>query len=222
MYEKKENKYFDNVRKDLLETIPKNSRGGIILEIGAGSGETLLYAKKNNYASKVYGIELVKLVNTKQDSPEIEKFCIGNIETMLFPFEDIKFDIIIMGDVLEHLINPYLMLKKLANYLTKDGMVIASIPNIREWDTMKTIFLKGDFKYVDSGILDKTHLRFFTKKNMIQLFENNGFRVLEIKSKNNTTPLKYFIRLKLFKFMLKIFFPEFLTEQYIITANLKN
>jgi len=210
--------YQQEPRKELLELIPIKNRNGNMLEIGAGAGDTLLYAKENNYAQNIYGVELCKIENSNQTSEIFSNFIIGNIEDLKLPFEKESFNIIICGDVLEHLINPYTVLNKLKEYLTDDGVIIASIPNIREFKTMKKIFFQGDFKYEESGILDKTHLRFFTKKNIIELFKNQGFNIIDIISSNKGMAMRYLKRLRIFKLFLQIFFEEFVTVRYFIIA----
>ena len=210
--------YQQEPRKELLELIPIKNRNGNMLEIGAGAGDTLLYAKENNYAQNIYGVELCKIENSNQTSEIFSNFIIGNIEDLKLPFEKESFNIIICGDVLEHLIDPYTVLNKLKEYLTDDGVIIASIPNIREFKTMKKIFFQGDFKYEESGILDKTHLRFFTKKNIIELFKNQGFNIIDIISSNKGMAMRYLKRLRIFKLFLQIFFEEFVTVRYFIIA----
>lgn len=208
-------------RKELLDLIPQANRKGNVLEIGAGGGETLLYAKEHGFANKIYGVELCKIENSNQNSELFSNFIIDNIETAILPFENSQFDVIICGDILEHLVTPEKTLESLKKYLKSEGVIIASIPNIREFKTMKKIFFEGDFKYSDSGILDKTHLRFFCKKNIISLFENQNFNILKIVSSNQGQAMRYLKRLRLFKLFLQIFFEEFVTIRYFILAEKK-
>lgn len=216
--------YFINTRKELLELIPKKLREGNLLEIGAGSGNTITYAKLHGYADHVYGVELCELENSNQSNPVIDQFIIGNIEKITLPYEQRFFKIIICGDVLEHLVNPYELLIRIQELLSDDGVIIASLPNIREFNTMKQIFFQGDFKYVEAGILDKTHLRFFAKKNMIELFENSGYVVSSTISANRCDFKRYLKQFRLFKLFTCIFkhlFEEFFTIQYFIVAHKK-
>ena len=236
MYEDKENNYFENVRKELLDLIPEKNKNGNMLEIGAGEGNTLLYAKNNDYAKNIYGVELFEIKNSNQTNELLNDFIIGNIENIELPFDDSQFDVMILGDVLEHLVDPYSVVQKLKKYLKDDGVIISSIPNIREWNTMKTIFFNGDFKYEESGILDKTHLRFFTRKNIIELFENNGFNIKQIIGSNqNEIDAKIFLIkkylkrlrilriIKLFKSFKYLFISnEFFHIQYFTVATKKN
>jgi len=213
MYKEKGNQYFSNIRKELLDLIPKENRNGNILEIGAGGGDTLIYAKRNNYAKSIYGIELCKIEGSLQESDELNDFVIGDIEKIDINF-NIKFDVIICGDVLEHLVDPYNIISKLKKNLKKDGVIIASLSNIRQIFILKDILINGDFRYTDAGILDKTHLRFFCKKNMINLFEDNNLIVKKIISNSNligkTTK-------KINKLTFNIF-DEFLAVQYYLVV----
>jgi len=215
MYEEKQQSYFESVRLELLELIPKKNRRGNMLEIGAGSGSTLMYAKQNGYAKNIYGIELNEIKDSHQNSKEFESFIIGNIENMALPFDQNQFDVILCGDVLEHLVDPYSVLRKLKKYLKKDGTFIASIPNIRYFSILKQLILHGDFKYTERGILDRTHLRFFCKKNMIELFEGNGYSVCRIISNISLigNKSKKFNKITFGKF------EEFLTPQYYLVVN---
>ncbi len=210
--------YQQEPRKELLDLIPLENRNGNVLEIGAGAGDTLLYAKEKEFAKNIYGVELCNIENSNQTNSIFSNFIIGNIETLELPFDKNSFDVIICGDVLEHLVDPYKVLKVLKTYLKEDGVMVASIPNIREFKTMKKIFFDGDFKYEDSGILDRTHLKFFTKKNIIDLFKNEGFDILKIVSSNKGLAMRYLKRLRIFKLFLQIFFEELVTVRYFIVA----
>lgn len=214
MYETKTNNYFKNIRKELLDLIPQQNRNGSILEIGAGSGATMIYAKQNGYVKKIYGIELCMVEDSFQKSSEFENFLIGNVENMDLEYDEKSFDVILCADVLEHLINPYEIVEKMEFFLKDDGVIIASLPNIRQIQMMIQIFLKGDFRYEKVGILDKTHLRFFCKKNMIELFENRGLRVAKIISNSNligkTTKLLNRLTFNLFD--------QFLAAQYYLVV----
>ena len=214
MYDKKESFYFKGVRDTLLNLIPQVNRNGTILEIGAAAGNNMIFAKQNGYANKIYGIELMHIPNSNQQNNEFEEFLIGDIENMNIPFEDEMFDVIIMGDVLEHLVDPYLIISKLKKLLKNNGVFVSSIPNVRNLKTFRNIFLRGTFKYDHHGIFDKTHLRFFTKKNIIALFEDEGLIVSKIESE-----LKYrtgsISRNNRLTFGI---FEEFLTTQYFSVA----
>ncbi|MBN2895952.1 MAG: class I SAM-dependent methyltransferase [Campylobacterales bacterium] len=209
-YQAKEEGYFLNIRRELLELIPDHLRHGSILEVGAGSGETLRYAKEHGYADHIYGIELTYRQNVVDDINQFDAFIFGNIEDLNLEFEPEQFDIIICADVLEHLINPAEVLKKLKKYLKNGGIIISSIPNFRAWSNLKKICIDGDFRYTTHGILDETHLRFFCKKNIEELFQKNGYTVI-----NNISNIDIIgKKSKVFNKLTCRKFEEFLTGQY--------
>jgi 2-polyprenyl-3-methyl-5-hydroxy-6-metoxy-1,4-benzoquinol methylase len=157
---------------------------------------------------------------TEEEKSQFDGFAVGNIESMNFPFNDVSFNVIICGDVLEHLIDPYTTIENLKKHLSPNGIIITSIPNIREWETLKSILFHGDFKYQDSGILDKTHLRFFCKKNSIALFENAGYTVQQVKSSflKGKVSLSRKIRVPILQFLTFGNYVDFQTIQYFIVA----
>lgn len=146
-----------------------------VLEIGCATGYMSKYLKENN-SCKVTGVEINKdFVKNAKDV--CDRLIIGDIENKdtLNKINDI-FDVIICADVLEHLFNPYFVLINLKNFLTKDGNIIVSIPNVACWEIRKRL-LVGNFDYEDSGILDKTHIRFFTLKTAREMFEKCNLQI---------------------------------------------
>src|SRR5688572_24107148 len=134
-YEEKKKLYFTNPRMDLIKLIPHNSNNRI-LQIGAGGGDTIIEIKKQSLAKEVVGIELMEMKHSNQASPEIDKFIICDVEKTDFDFPESYFDVVLLGDVLEHLFDPWAFLKKIAPYVKKGGLCIASIPNIRYYTAM--------------------------------------------------------------------------------------
>lgn len=166
--------YFSNVRRDIVSLIPSNPAQKV-MEIGAGTGNTLVYIKEQGLASEVMGVELMKLEGSNQDHPAIDKFQIANIEREEIAAPKEYFDVILCPDVLEHLTDPWAAVEKIATHLKKGGLLIVSIPNLREWKTLSNIVFKGEFNYQpEGGIMDRTHLRFFCKKNVYSLLTTSS------------------------------------------------
>jgi 2-polyprenyl-3-methyl-5-hydroxy-6-metoxy-1,4-benzoquinol methylase len=171
----KDRDYFSQERKDIEALIPEDTMR--ILEVGCGEG---ILGKRllDKGAKEVIGIEI---------NPEIYKRAVrnlsgvicGDIEELELPFDPQFFNCIIFADVLEHLRDPQLALKKLKNYLSPSGTVVASIPNVRYYGVIDMV-VEGRWKYEDCGILDKTHLRFFTKKEIESLFNGAGLEIIGI------------------------------------------
>lgn len=180
-YSIKKKEYFNYIRKDVVSLLPVQSQQKV-LEIGAGSGNTLVYIKENKLAAEVMGVELVKSADSNQQHPLIDKFQIADIEKENINAPKEYFDVIICADVLEHLSDPWSCINKLSQHLKKGGRLIASIPNIREFKTLSKIIFRGDFRYEkNEGILDVTHLRFFTKKNIKHLLNTDSLSLIYCK-----------------------------------------
>lgn len=173
LYAGKEIDYFSTVRKDITCLVPDGPN--TVLDVGCGAGGTLLELKESGKARETVGVDIVDLKPRGLDN-----FLHQNIEDTVLPYRNGYFDVIICADVLEHLYDPWGTVGKLAGYLKKGGILIASVPNIQEIRTLLTILLGGDFRYADAGILDRTHLRFFCKKNIIGLIGQAGLEVKAI------------------------------------------
>jgi 2-polyprenyl-3-methyl-5-hydroxy-6-metoxy-1,4-benzoquinol methylase len=220
-YAVKGENYFSNIRKDIISLIPKNPDQKI-LEIGAGAGNTLLYIKENQLAREVMGVELIEIANSNQKHPLIDIFQIANIEQENIQAKEEYFDIIICADVLEHLVDPWTMVEKLSKYLRKDGLLIVSIPNIREWKTLGKIIFKGDFCYESAGgIMDKTHLRFFCKKNAYQMLNTPILSTIYCKPNFMLKVVPEGEKRRILNLITFRLFEDFLAIQYLFIARKK-
>ena len=172
----KDDGYYSCKREDVLSLL--DLRNGIkVLDVGCGYGAAgqLL---KTKCKAEVHGIEINPRAAVKARI-HYDSVINGNIEQDEFSFEANYFDFIICADVLEHLSDPWGALRRLKDYLKNDGLLAASIPNIRNADVL-TQLLDGSFDYQEYGVLDDTHLRFFTYRSSIRLFERCGFKVVNI------------------------------------------
>jgi 2-polyprenyl-3-methyl-5-hydroxy-6-metoxy-1,4-benzoquinol methylase len=217
-YSVKTEDYFSNVRRDIISLIP-NKPDQKILEVGAGAGHTLLYIKEKQIAAEVMGVELMKMPGSSQEHPSIDKFQIANVEQEDIQAEEEYFDVILCPDVLEHLIDPWLAVEKIARHLKKDGLLIVSIPNLREWRTMVNIVFKGEFTYQpEGGIMDRTHLRFFCKKNIYQLLSTPSLSPIWCKPNFMLKEVPEGKKRRIFNRLTFRLFENFLTVQYLIIA----
>lgn len=216
MYEQKESGYFSYCRADLLELIPRN-RNNRVLEIGAGSGETLRNVKECGLAEYVVGVDVTEVKDSSQSHPAMDRFIIGDIENLALDLEEGSFDVILCGDVLEHLRDPWRTLERLRPLLRTGGLVIASVPNVRYWKVSMGLFWGGQWNYCDEGILDRTHLRFFVKQSVLDLFTGAGFRIVTLEKvgpQRKWGMVKWAINLLTLGLL-----SDLLTVQYIIVAS---
>lgn len=122
------------------------------------------------------------------------------------------YELILAMDVLEHLVDPWSVLKRVVQEnLANEGVLIASIPNVRNYSVVLDL-LKGNFEYTPSGILDKTHLRFFTKKTMYALYQAAGLEVVECVA----TGFSKFSRSNIFNLITFGLFSDFFAIQYVV------
>lgn len=152
--------YYTNANQQIISLINRDKESPIrVLEVGCGGAATLARIQYLYPGAEVKGIELVEeVVRLNRGQADVIQ---GNIETMQMPYEKEYFDYIIFGDVLEHLYEPEAVLCKMKPYLKKDGQFLCSIPNIMHMSALLPL-LKGEFRYQKAGILDQTHIRFFT------------------------------------------------------------
>ena len=153
-------------------------QGKNVLELGAASGHVT--AELTKRGNKVTAVE-IDISNRDLLSKVAEKVIITDLDRLdlVDKLQGEKFDVIIAGDVLEHTTRSGLILLQLQELLKEDGYVVASIPNIAHGDVRLTM-LEGNFPYAESGLLDKTHLQFFTRSSVKELFNDNGFHIAEI------------------------------------------
>lgn len=214
-YDNKESKYYTQVRKDILPYIPLKN-GTKFLDIGCSAGNTLCYLKETKIIEEAVGVDFMDIPQSNQQNPLIDKFIVADIQQQQLDLPERYFDVILCADVLEHLQDPWSSLEYLKKFIKLDGLLIVSIPNIREFSAMHKIFFKGDFLYAPSGILDKTHLRFFCKKNIQALVSGAGFSIQQTAPTFKTCPIQK--RRNIFSQFSFGIFDQFLAQQYIVTA----
>lgn len=155
----------------LISRIKPNST---VLEFGPANGRMTKYMKEQ-LNCKVFAVEIDE-ESGKDAKPYTEKIVIDSIENYSWQseFKDIKFDYIIFADVLEHLYYPEKVLKSVRDFLKEEGSILISIPNIAH-NAIVMGLLQNEFNYSPTGLLDDTHIRFFTKKTFDNLIEKCGY-----------------------------------------------
>jgi len=168
--------YYRCQRPELIRHIlPGKNR---ILDVGCAEGLLGKNLKQQGLASEVVGVELfpdaAKVAETRIDQVICEDIELMNRDELGRE----SFNYIICGDVLEHLRDPWIVLNWLATLLEKDGLLIVSVPNVRHWSVLFPLLFQGEWKYQLHGIMDRTHLRFFTKKTAIQMLVGSGLHIV--------------------------------------------
>ena len=168
-------KYFGGDRPEMLKFIPSAAR--YILDVGCGKGKFGAILQKKG--CEVWGVELDASA-AEEASKKLFRVVHGNITSNLDLPEN-YFDCIVFNDVLEHLVDPWEILSHIKQYLVKEsGIIVASLPNVRQIYNIYQLLLKKDWQYHDSGILDKTHFRFFTQKSIKRFFKDCDYELLRM------------------------------------------
>lgn len=190
-YEAKPQAYYTNPRTDYVDLLPESASASI-LELGCGDGATGALALKNGKCGSYVGIEM--FVPMAERAREVlTTVHVGNVETMTLPYAPASFDALILSEVLEHLVDPQAVVNRLTPLLRPGALVFASSPNIAHWRNILGL-CQGQFEYTEAGMMDRTHLRWFTPASFAAMFETAGVRVDRVAPFNHVTRPQKFIR----------------------------
>jgi SAM-dependent methyltransferase len=171
--------YFNHLRHELLDLARGTPKR--VLDIGCATGQVLEYFKARG-ASYTAGVELVpEVAEQARKRGTIDLVINASIEGVSLPFSPETFDLVIAGHVLEHVNDPWKALDLLFSFLRPGGQFIGSLPNVRCLSVTLPLIIKGQWRYRDEGILDRTHFRFFTKQTIQELLVGAGLQVDLIK-----------------------------------------
>jgi len=171
--------YGDSERVELDQFIPASAKK--VLDVGCWQGGFGAALKRRRPECVVWGIE------SDRESAAVAATRLDRVINGCFPEEmvaDEHFDLVVFLDVLEHLVDPWNALRQASSLLRPGGVVVASIPNVRHVSVTFPLLARGLWEYKDEGHLDRTHLRFFTRRSMEILFRSSGYEVERIEAIN--------------------------------------
>jgi len=108
-----------------------------------------------------------------------EDVLVGDVEVMALPFENGSFDVVLCGDLIEHLREPEHFLARMRPYIRDRGRLVLSTPNVANW-AMRLSLLAGSWRYTERGILDRTHHHLFTRKTLVETLSRAGYGIVEL------------------------------------------
>ena len=166
-------RYFATARTEVLPWLPE--RVARMLDVGCGAGATTAAVRAARDVTWAGAIEYVEDV-AEQARSICDKVWSGDaalapLETDIAPA---SLDLVLCLDVLEHMADPWSMVRRLSALIGEGGRLIVSVPNIRHWKFIWRLLATGDFRYRDAGLLDRTHLRFFVRETAIELATCGG------------------------------------------------
>jgi 2-polyprenyl-3-methyl-5-hydroxy-6-metoxy-1,4-benzoquinol methylase len=168
--------YYYNFEKFLIAAlIPEGPNK--VLDIGCATGRLGRKLRASNKAGEMVGVEIFAPA-AEEAAKYYDKVYQGDIEMLDMPY-DKYFDYVVCGDILEHLCDPWATVRKVHLWLKDEGILLSSIPNIRYWRILRDLIVHGKWEYTNAGILDNTHLRFFTRSTFFSLLRDAQFTVLD-------------------------------------------
>jgi methionine biosynthesis protein MetW len=180
-------RYWDFDRAEMAPLVPTSARR--VLDIGCANGRFLALIKERQGA-ETWGIE-INPEAAGQAAGRVDRVIRGDVDSAFAQLPDGYFDCVVCNDVLEHLPDPSRVLRELASRLSAEGVIVASIPNMRYLPVLYELLFRKDWRYRDSGVLDRTHLRFFTRRSIVRLFADEGYRITLMQGLQVPTPRWY-------------------------------
>lgn len=193
-----------------LDAMAGLSRAGRVLDVGCGEGANA-DALRERGATELVGIELDSDFATAARG-RYDEVLNASVDDE-FPWEDASFDTILCYDVLEHLYDPWTVLKRLRRLLKASGQLHISIPNARSKEMWMPLLLKGSFDYQPAGPRDVTHLRLFTRRDVVAMLNDTGYRVTSVEA----SPIES-RKMRLAIALTRGFAEEFLAYQWFVRA----
>jgi methionine biosynthesis protein MetW len=164
--------YFEHDRPEVRALVPAPARR--VLDVGCGAG-ALGAALRAERDVEVAGLELSPdaAARARERLDAVVEANLDELEEL--PFEPASFDAMIFGDVLEHLRDPHRLLRTLRPWLADDGALVCSIPNVGHWSVVLPLLTRDRWPYADAGLLDRTHVHFFTLTEAEEMLRDCGF-----------------------------------------------
>jgi len=215
-YSEKQRQYFDGTRTAFVQALPHNPVARL-LEVGCGNGGTASQARAEGKCGWCCGIELCE-APAREAAKRLDQVLVGNVEQLEPNLPRASFDILILSEVLEHLVNPGAVLRKLRVFLKPGALVLAGSPNVCHHSVLRML-LAGRWDYQGKGIMDATHLRWFTAPTYQALFEDSGYVVDHVGSANPLSRKARLANALLLKRWEHLFYTQIFLRGHLGTQN---
>jgi SAM-dependent methyltransferase len=204
--------YFAHARTEILPLLPAQPQR--VLEIGCGVGATLAWLKQSQGAQYTAGVEIASDAAVVAQGQLDAALCM-DFEKVELPVTWPRFDLILCLDVLEHMLDPWRVVDRLVTqHLAARGTLLVSLPNVRHYSVTVPLIFHGRWDYTDAGILDRTHVRFFTRQSAGKLLAHPRLGAPHFLDTNFNVGT----RRGIFNVLTAGKFNEFVTYQHLLSA----
>lgn len=169
--------YFEHTRPELRALVPLTARRVLDVGCGAGGVGAALKAERD---VEVVGLEGFPDAAEQARARLDEAHCVDLDALPELPYPHEHFDAMVFGDVLEHLRDPFELLRRLKPLLKSDGVIVCSIPNVKHWSVLFPLLVDDRWTYEDAGLLDRTHVHFFTLAEIDAMLTACGYTPLQV------------------------------------------
>ncbi len=188
--------------------------GERVLEVGCSSGA--LTEQIRAKGCTIVGVE-VRADAAEKARAYCEEVLVGDVERVPLPWPAASFDVILLLDVLEHLVDPVPATRRFVPLLKPDGRLVVALPNVAHW-RVRFRLLAGRFDYEDSGILDRTHLHFYTRKTAAELLVRSGLEIIETDVAPDVPLLRFKRHLERANYAVAHLLPGLLSTEFVFVA----
>jgi 2-polyprenyl-3-methyl-5-hydroxy-6-metoxy-1,4-benzoquinol methylase len=182
--------YYGHPRREMEPFVPPAAASVLDIGCGAGAFAATLRSARAGRQFEIWGVELMPEAAALARGI-VDQVLVGDAVVRVAELPDARFDCVVLNDVLEHLAEPAPLLRQVRRVLRPGGALVASLPNVRYFFNVWDLVAHGRWDYVDEGILDRTHLRFYTRSSLRRLLESEGFAVVRMQGINPTGSLKF-------------------------------
>jgi 2-polyprenyl-3-methyl-5-hydroxy-6-metoxy-1,4-benzoquinol methylase len=210
LYSDKDVSYFRHARLEVLDLLPGDFK--CVVDVGGSSGSTLSAIKARWPTARTVCLDIHEASVARARESGHEAFVCNLEKSLPDIFEEC--DVVLLLDVLEHLVDPWGQLRKIVERLIPGARVVVSLPNVRFWEASFRLFALADWKLKEAGVLDRTHLRFFTRGTGVDMLSDAGLHIE--KTQGRFPGARRYTWINTISLGL---IRDFLTEQYIFVAS---
>lgn len=207
---------YDFPRDDVMRVVPPSARR--LLDVGCGGGGFGRNLRGKLPNLEIHGIEPDAVSARAAGRAGYDEVAVGYFPDALSGLPSTKYDVVCFNDVLEHMPKPDAALQTARTLLEVGGTLIVSVPNVRNWSVWLPLLRRGRWDYTEQGILDSTHVRFFTRGTIRELLEASGWQVHEIVGVNHNGQG----RKNLVRVLGGARLQDFFWQQFVVTASIAN